>query len=450
MINKLKKHVAGLRSLNAKMLATVLTGLFAGVAVFLIVYYGGRGLVNGIYMSSDRINRRKSEIYADFNAFVSDRRIKGSDSAAVAEWTEGQNLVTILVFDSNGINFRAQGGRADIGNSLPSNEMLKYSEQYGKLYPVRFADGSYRIAIIDNTQTRQYTVYLILALALAFSVFLTIILRYTGRLTERIISLSAQAAVIGGGDLEAPIEKDGSDELAELAGEIDSMRNSVIEKMSNEKEAWQANSDLITAISHDIRTPMTSLLGYLGLLSENSYGVSEQDRAFVASAYGKALELKDLTDELFRYFLIFGKTDVKLDLELFDAPLLIDQLLSEAQFDLIDMGFEVERDDCVGQGSVQADALYLKRVTDNFISNIKKYADRSYPIELTAQISEGHIHVSVSNRISLSANKAESNKIGLRTCKKIMELMGGGFSAGPHGNHFIAEFSLPVIQDQIT
>ena len=450
MIKSLKLRTESLGSLKAKMLVSFLLGLLASAAVFLLVYYGGRALVDRLYMSSDSVNKRKTEIYADFNAFITDRRIKGSDSAAVAEWTEGRSFVTVLVFDSNGINFRAQGGRADKGKNVLSNDILKYSEQYGKLYPVRFADGSYRIAIIDTSQTKQYTVSFILALVLAFCVFLAVLLSYTRRLTDRIIAISAQAAVIGGGDLNAPIEKDGNDELSELAGGIDSMRCSVIEKMSNEREAWQANSDLITAISHDIRTPMTALLGYLGLLSESSYAASERDRTFVSAAYGKAIELKELTDELFRYFLIFGKTDVKLDLELFDAPLLIDQLLSEAQYDLSDMGFTVEREDCTGTGAVNADALYLKRVTDNFISNIKKYADRAHPVVLTASVSGGRAQVSVTNRISQQASKAESNKIGLRTCKKIMELMGGDFSAGAHGGYFTAEFSLPVIQEQIT
>ena len=53
-----------------------------------------------------------------------------------------------------------------------------------------------------------------------------------------------------------------------------------------------------------------------------------------SSAYVKALELKDLTDQLFRYFLVYGKAELELNAERFDARLLLEQMLGEAEFDL--------------------------------------------------------------------------------------------------------------------
>ena len=80
---------------------------------------------------------------------------------------------------------------------------------------------------------------------------------------------------------------------------------------------------------------------------------------------------KELTDELFRYFLVYGKAELELSLESYDGRLL-EQLLGEAEFDLIDSGFRVQRIEFKGECSVSADPLYLKRTLDNMISNIKK------------------------------------------------------------------------------
>ena len=177
---------------------------------------------------------------------------------------------------------------------------------------MRFADGVYRVAIGDSSNVREDNINRILSVLLASIAFISIMFWYIRRLTNRIIRLSREAEAIGAGDLEAPITVKGEDELATLAVEMDSMRRSVIERMSGERRAWEANSELITAISHDIRTPMTALIGYLGLLNGNGVPDADRNRAFISSAYDKAMELKDLTDELFKYFLVFGRAELDL------------------------------------------------------------------------------------------------------------------------------------------
>lgn len=194
--------------------------------------------------------------------------------------------------------------------------------------------------------------------------------------------------------------------------------------MGNESHAWEANAELITAISHDIRTPMTSMLGYLGLLNDSGFEDKERCRQFTASAYAKAMDLKELTDELFRYFLVYGKAELELSLESYDGRLLLEQLLGEAEFDLIDSGFRVQRIEFKGECSVSADPLYLKRTLDNMISNIKKYADPERPIMVITELTDGKLSVCISNYVKRSMDKVESTKIGIRTCRKIMEAMG--------------------------
>ena len=439
MIKKLLGRVP--RSLNVRMLLSQLLALAAAALVFFAVSGSGRYAVEHIYMSQESVASRKAAIYSQFSSYVTTNLVSGNDTAAIARWTRQHDYVTILIYQNEAVSARVSGGRVANTSLSPMPET-----QYGKLYPMRFADGVYQIAIGDSSQNRELAVNSILAVTLAGITYIAIQLHYTGRLTRRIVSLSRNAAEVSAGDLEKPITASGEDEIAALAQDMDTMRRSVIERMGNERRAWEANSELITAISHDIRTPMTSLIGYLGLLKEQNLP-EEQRSQFTASAYDKAMELKALTDELFRYFLVFGRADLEMNIEALDARLLLEQLLGEAEFDLRDSGFEVERVEFEGECSVKADPMYLKRVLDNLVSNIKKYADHAKPVTLLSEHSGDALRVCFSNAVSHGGSRVESTKIGIRTCEKIMTHMGGQFTIRNDGAQFEAELTLPVQND---
>ena len=264
-------------SLNAKMLYTILLGFACALIVMAVVRGVGNLIVDKVYMSSDAISSRKAEIYSQFSSYVSSRRVNGDDSAAVARWTRDHEYVTILIYKGRNFSMRVHGGEATNASNIAGSERSQYIAQSQWLYPMRFADGLYKIAISENSQVREYALANVVAWASACLIFIAVVLWYVQRMTKRIIVLSHEAGEIGGGDLEHNITVKGNDELSMLAHEVDMMRSSVIEKMGNERRAWQANSELITAISHDIRTPMTSMLGYLrgirqGHGSEGSHG----------------------------------------------------------------------------------------------------------------------------------------------------------------------------------
>ena len=432
------------RSLDAKILYIIILALLCALLVYFVAYGLGTMALDKIYMSPESVSARQAAYYTDFSQFVAQYQVRGDDGQSIASWTVDNAYVTILVFQDNELQLRAWDGIVQTVSDMQGYERLLYASQYSKLYPMRFSDGSYQIAIGDDTDTREDQLNWDISLLLSVISFFAVVLWYMRRLTRRVILLSQEAGAIGAGDLDHPITVKGGDELAALATDVDSMRRSVIERMGNERRAWEANTELITAISHDIRTPMTSLLGYLGLLNGGSFESPEQGRQFAASAYDKAMELKDLTDELFRYFLVFSRSELDLNMETFDARLLLEQLLGEAEFDLSDAGFSVSRIEFEGECTVSADPLYLKRVLDNLVSNVKKYADKERPILVVTERKDDSLSVCISNYAASSVVRVESTKIGLRTCEKIMAAMGGSFTTSRDEEHFAAEFSLPV------
>lgn len=422
------------------MLYVSLFGLLTAVLLYILAGELGCLLVEKVYMSDENVVQRKAEIYSRLSSYVSENKVSGKDTKALSQWTSENDYVTILLYDSGNKHRRFSGDKA----AVPELNSEYDAAKYGSLYPLRFSDGLYLVAIVDSSESREYVLADFSAMAIAAGSMILLLLLYMNRLTKRIINLSKAATIVSSGKLEMSISAPGSDELSSLARAMDEMRQSVIEQMSSESRAWQANNELITAISHDIRTPMTSMIGYLGLLSESDFSDIERCRQFSRSAYSKAMDLKSLTDELFKYFLVFGSAQLNLDMESYDGRLLLEQLVSEAEFTLSENGFKIQRVEFHGECSIMADPLYLKRVVDNLVSNVMKYGDRAKQVMMISELKDKYLSLCISNSITRDLDRVESTKIGLRTCKRIMEQMHGDFNIENDGEHFSAELRLPA------
>ena len=434
-----------LRSLSTKLLLAALLSVLCAVAAYLAVYGIGTLFVNRYYMSTSSVAARKAEIYTELNRYVQYYQITGTDSEALQRFLAEKDNISVSVYAPEDLDIPPVSETLVQRPVMQSYEAPRRSGISGRLYPMRFADGIYYVAITDNTRVREDLLNQVMALVVAVLVLVSVLFWYTNRLTWKIIRLSQEAATIGAGDLDGVITVDGVDEIAALASDIDGMRDAIIERMGNEKRAWEANSELITAMSHDIRTPMTSLIGYLGLLN-NTDNISEEERKrYLEAAYGKSLALKELTDELFKYFLVFGRSELELHREDFDIHMLLMQLLGEAEFDLRDSGFNVQSIDRLEDGYLlNTDAAMLKRVIDNLVSNIKKYASREMPVVILTEQKNGKVSVTISNGLSSSGSGTESTKIGLRTCEKILDALGGEFTIVRDETHYAAEFTIPM------
>ena len=99
---------------------------------------------------------------------------------------------------------------------------------------------------------------------LCFAVILYLLIRKKVKYIEL---LGKELEILKGGDLNYQITIRGNDELAALAGEMDSMRRAIRSRQEEEELAHLANRGIVTAMSHDLRTPLTALMGYLDILS---------------------------------------------------------------------------------------------------------------------------------------------------------------------------------------
>ena len=284
----------------------------------------------------------------------------------------------------------------------------------------------------------------IVSLLLGCAVLALTLLAYNRRIARRVVAISQEVQSIGAGNLYLQLEPKGRDEISQLTASVEQMRLSLLRKTSEEQRALQQNSDLITAMSHDIRNPLTALLGYLDLAKNGQYRSEDELQSYLDAAYGKAEQLKTLTDELFRYSLLFGCKELPMQMEIYDARLLLEQLLGESRVQLQQQGFMVQLLLPQQEVQIEADVMYLKRVLDNLFDNIRKYADPAQSVAIAALIEDGALHICLSNSVNPASGRIESNKIGLRTCAKIMAQMAGGFKRYTENGKFTAEVILPI------
>ena len=292
-----------------------------------------------------------------------------------------------------------------------------------------------------------YDLVVILSLAAACLALVGVTLAYNRSVTRAVVRLSREVQWVEQGSRNAEIRSDRTDELGDLARAVERMRKSIIQRMQSEQDAWAANSGLITAISHDIRTPLTALMGYLDLLQNGQFQDEAQMARYLGASREKARQLKELTDELFRYFLVFATPEVKMNRERYDAVILMEQLLGDRVIMLQEAGFAVQTMHLRQACTVELDVQYLQRVLDNVFTNVQKHADKGKRVTVMARLEGDSLKIDVANGVPDRPNPVESTKIGLQTCRKILREMGGNFETHVGEGKFLAEISLPCVKE---
>ena len=222
------------------------------------------------------------------------------------------------------------------------------------------------------------------------------------------------------------------------------MRKSILKKTDEQQQALKKNQSLISAMSHDIRNPLTALLGYLDLALSGQYRSPEEMKSYLEAAYSRALQLKTLTDELFRYSLVFGAQELPIQMEEYEAAALLDQMMGEVLVMLEQKGYTIRRVLQPVSCKIRVDVSYFKRVLDNLADNICKYADPKKPVTLLVAQENGELILCLSNAVLKDPGQVESNRIGLRICEKIMRQMGGTFEKRQTEDTFTVTLTLPA------
>ena len=410
------------------------------------------------YLNEEAETRNINAAFADLKDAIKKENLKSTDTEKLQNWIKAHDYTYLMVFDNYNHSF--DGGWSVTTATIDDDSMMGEPSTVSEDDPKRritpedfqqdlknrivtFVDGDYYVFIDVYKQEYLYRIFDVLRLVLCVGVVIGTLLIYNARFMHRLSKVSQYAENVTNGDLGATIKVSANDEIGRLATQVDTMRSSLIQRLINEKEAWDKNSELITAMSHDIRTPLTSLIGYLDIIESGKYQSEEDMKKYVEASRDKAFQLKDLSDKLFQYFLVFGSKGTEKNLEVYDAGILVHQLLSEHAAELMSYGFTVDFDYDIPEGvEIAADVSGLKRLFDNLFSNVMKYAEKASPVKISGELGGDKILVRVVNDIREDSRYVESNKIGLKTCEKICKDMGGDFSYADEENVFTVNVTM--------
>ena len=326
------------------------------------------------------------------------------------------------------------------------NRLGDILEGNNALTPIYFVDGTLFVVVVDYTEEFLNGLVFVISIVSALLVLGIIMMLYFNNTTLRIKKLANNVREVESGKLDMPIKATGNDEISALAKDVNSMRNSVVDNMTKERQAWEANTGLITAMSHDIRTPLTVLLGYLDLAELQNEDPSCAE--YIASCKENAIRLKNLSDDMFSYFLVFGQNDSISGTVVAEDVETLKQMISERTLLLEEKGFAFCQAYDVSDVKMLADLAYLGRIVDNVFSNIAKYAYVDSPVTIGMNTEDDKLVISFKNKIRKDDSSPESNHIGIKTCIRIMEKMGGSFSVDSDGEDFVATVRMLIQKEE--
>ena len=502
IFGKIRKRLASLRWRFLVVFAfslAVAVGIFIGCDTLTNLY------IDKVYMSEEHKQQRIEEYCRDLQEYVNEKGITADNIDEISNWARGNRYVYLLIdgtkifwgnaedkeddketppescehIDQNedgicdeceesiaagdeenegngntGGNQGSNTGGSGITVTYPTlEELFKLAQESGGL-PLKLAkpedseiESVVTASFVDYSEFLYYDISNIASIVIAAIAVSIIMLLYIKSVTNRIIKLGDAVNTVASGQVDNRISATGKDEISALASNVESMRSTMVENYQKEKAALESNTELITSMSHDIRTPLTVLLGYIDVMRLHSEK-DEVMQGYLKAAESTAMRLKKLSDDMFGYFLVFGGKGESVPIEKYDAATLIEQMISEHILLMKENGYVIEvdgSDNVIGENAtVSTNAACLVRIFDNAFSNINKYADRKKPIKITIGMDACNFKIAFMNHIRRDGEKVESNGIGLRTCHKLAEMIGATFATDMNDTTFTFTIELPV------
>ncbi|WP_242825866.1 sensor histidine kinase [Metaclostridioides mangenotii] len=201
---------------------------------------------------------------------------------------------------------------------------------------------------------------------------------------------------------------------------------------------------MVTSISHDIRTPLTSVICYLDLIADGKYSDKEQLDKYIENARLNAYQIKKLSENLFIHF-VTSPEDIDYEIKRINANEFIFQLILDTTFELEENNFEVKvKNELHKQIHIDVDITQFRRIFTNICSNIIKYADKDAPIEFLASMTKNFLLIKQANQVSNLKDQSESFGIGIKNCKEIVKNHNGFLNVFNGEKDFLVEIGIPI------
>ena len=296
--------------------------------------------------------------------------------------------------------------------------------------------------------------------------FIIYFLLFIKRIVKDMTYISDRIIDIADGKSDEKIIIERQDEIGEIAGRINEMTEQINQLITSERDALQSNKDLIACVAHDLRTPITSVKGYLDLALDTKHYDLEQRQKYVRIAQTKANRLEYLIHDLFNYTKLTSG-EITLHRSKIDLVQLVEQMMEEF-YPL----FQEEELECTTKYNISylemnMDGELIARAVQNLLSNAIKYGKDGKHVYVELECLEQEVQIRVTNyglvipeesikhlfdkfyRVERSRNvKTGGTGLGLNIAQEIVHLHGGRIqvTSGASGTCFT--IALPLHKEE--
>lgn len=236
-----------------------------------------------------------------------------------------------------------------------------------------------------------------LSLLSTIAVFIFLFYYLTRKKMRYIEELATGLRIIATGNLDHRVIQRSQDELGSLAKDMNLMVADLQHTIEEERRAERLKNELVTNVSHDLRTPLTLIIGYLRLLHDKGYETPEQAAGYVSIAYSKAEKLQGLIEDLFEYTKLTHQ-----DIPLYKQGVAINEVLEQLLEEYVTLSEEQQltliRSIPQERLSVQIDVDKMIRVFENLLGNAIKYSPKPGTITVGMAKERDHVLIRISNK----------------------------------------------------
>ena len=263
---------------------------------------------------------------------------------------------------------------------------------------------------------------------------------------------------IKNGDIHHKLKLIGEDNFTTLADNINNIRDGLDKAIDNQLKSERMKSELITNVSHDLKTPLTSIINYVELIKKEEDISPEYLKDYVNVLDSKSKRLKILIEDLFEASKA-SSGNIELNMEKIDLTQLLRQSIGEMEEKLSEAKLNLKINVPEEKTYIRADGRRLYRVLENLLGNISKYSLPNTRVYIDIIEEDGKVKLTMKNISSYELNfdpdeimerfkraddsrNTEGSGLGLAIARDLVNLQGGTFSIDIDGDLFksIVEF----------
>ncbi len=376
----------------------------------------------------------------DFQNYITENDVSLKDVHAIKAWDKKQNLMHIKLVEDNRVIYDSLDYLLRI---TPKVSYIYYETTPYPSQTITFRDGQANIYVtILYKQRLEERLDYIIGIFCILLFFLSLLTEFK-KLVKDILEIKKGIQILEGGNLSYEIHSKRKDEITDLVNSINRMSKELDHQRKDDETLRQKNYDLVTSISHDLRTPLTTINSYIDLINGHTYSDDRELTRYLTKIKEKSMLINDLTDNLFSHF-INQNEDFEYHYEIVIGNEFITYLLNSMEESLKDKGYHVVLQlELANDFFLKVDIMQIERVFNNLEGNLIKYARKNEPILYCATFNNNILCITGKNHI-LGNNPPDSHGVGIISCQEIIKMHSGEMFSYINDNLYHVIITLPV------